>query len=104
MSKEYKGKRIVLWPINIDSTASRTEGRKVPLRDAVRKPRAEEIVEAAQRLGLNPVTEKSRYPRKWWEQTTRVIVDKVGSKLDTLKTIAREVKKIREEKKLHRAS
>jgi len=104
MSKEYRGKRIVLWPINIDSTASRSEGRKIPLRDAVRKPRAEEIIEAAQRLGLNPVTEKAKYPRRWWEQTTRVIVDKAGSKLETLKMIAREVKKIREEKKLHRAS
>ncbi len=104
MSKEYRGKRVVLWPANIDSTASRSEGRKIPLRDAVRKPRADEIVEAAQRLGLNPVIEKARYPRKWWEQTTRIVVDKAGSKLETLKMIAREIRKLREEKKLHRAS
>ncbi len=104
MSRELKGKRIVLWPINIDSTASRGEGRKVPLRDAVRRPRVEEVVEAAQRLGLNPVTEKARYPRKWWEQTTRVVVDKRGSKLETLKTIAREIRRLREEKKLHKSS
>ncbi|BEP18235.1 signal recognition particle subunit SRP19/SEC65 family protein [Pyrofollis japonicus] len=100
MSKEYRGKRVVLWPVNIDSSASRGEGRKIPLRDAVRKPRVEEIVEAARRLGLNPVVEEARYPRKWWEQTKRIIVDKAGSKLETLRRIAAEVKRLREEKKL----
>jgi signal recognition particle subunit SRP19 len=99
MSREYRGKRIVVWPIYIDSTASRGEGRKIPLSSAVRKPRVEEIVEAAERLGLHPEVEDARYPRQWWEQRKRVIVDKVGSKLKTLKMIAEEIKKIREEKK-----
>ena len=100
MSKEYRGKRVVVWPIYLDSTASRSEGRKVPMSYAVRKPRVEEIVEAAERLGLNPEVEEARYPRRWWEQKKRVIVDKVGSKLNTLKMIAEEVKKLRQERKL----
>ncbi|ABM79981.1 signal recognition particle protein Srp19 [Hyperthermus butylicus] len=99
MSKEYRGRRIVLWPANIDSTLSRSEGRKIPLRDAVRKPRVEEIVEAANRLGLNPTVEEAAYPRSWWEQRKRVVVDKVGSKLNTLRMIAQEVKKLREERR-----
>lgn len=99
MSREYRGRRIVVWPVYIDSTASRGEGRKIPLRDAVRKPRVEEIVEAARRLGLNPEVEEARYPRSWWENTRRVIVDKIGSKLSILKALAAELRKLREEKR-----
>ncbi|HIQ24321.1 MAG TPA: signal recognition particle protein Srp19 [Pyrodictium delaneyi] len=99
MSREYRGRRIVVWPVYIDSTASRGEGRKISLRDAVRKPRVEEIVEAAKRLGLNPEVEEARYPRSWWENTRRVIVDKMGSKLATLKALATELRKLREEKR-----
>jgi signal recognition particle subunit SRP19 len=99
LSREYRGKRVVVWPIYIDATASRGEGRKVPLSHAVRKPRVEEIVEAAERLGLHPEVEDARYPRRWWEQKRRVIVDKVGSKLETLKRIAEEIKRLREEKR-----
>jgi len=98
VSRKLAGRRVVLWPVNIDAAASRGEGRKIPAREAVRRPRVEEIVEAAERLGLNPVVEDARYPRRWWEQRQRIIVDKKGSKLETLKMIAREVKKIREEK------
>ncbi|NOZ89235.1 MAG: signal recognition particle protein Srp19 [Crenarchaeota archaeon] len=99
MSREYRGRRIVVWPVYIDSTASRGEGRKVAKRYAVRRPRVEEIVEAAERLGLHPEVEEARYPREWWGQTRRVVVDKLGSKLETLKRIAEEVARIREERR-----
>ncbi len=98
MSRRFKGKRVILWPINIDATATRGEGRKIPLKHAVRKPRVEEIVEAAKMLGLNPEVEEARYPRKWWEQKQRIIVDKMDSKLKTLIAIAEAVKKLRERK------
>ena len=96
MSRRYRGRRVVLWPVNIDATASRGEGRKIPLRYAVRKPRVEEIVEAARELGLNPEVEEARYPRRWWEQRQRIVVDKLGSKLKTLIAIAEAVKRLRE--------
>ncbi len=102
MSREYRGRRIVVWPTNIDSTRSRGEGRKIPRRDAVPRPRVEEIVEAAERLGLHPEVEDARYPRRWWEDRQRVVVDKMGSKLETLKAIAAEIRRIREERKMVR--
>ncbi len=103
MSREYRGKRIVVWPAYIDASLSRGEGRKLPLRDAVRRPRVEEVVEAAERLGLHPEVEESPYPRRWWDQKRRVVVDKAGSKLETLRAIAAEVKRLRDEKRrLHR--
>ena len=96
MSRRYRGRRVVLWPVNIDATASRGEGRKIPLRYAVRKPRVEEIVEAARELGLNPEVEEARYPRRWWEQRQRIVVDKLGSKLKTLIAIAEADNRLRE--------
>jgi len=99
VSREYRGRRIVVWPAYLDATLSRGEGRRLPLRDAVRKPRVEELVEAAQRLGLNPEVEDARHPRRWWEQRQRIVVDKAGSKLATIKRLAEEVRKIREERK-----
>jgi len=99
VSREYRGRRIVVWPVYLDAAASRGEGRKIPLRDAVRRPRVEEIVEAAERLGLHPEVEEARYPREWWSQDKRVVVDKVGSKLETLKRLAREIARLREERR-----
>ncbi|AEM39836.1 Ribonucleoprotein complex SRP, Srp19 component [Pyrolobus fumarii 1A] len=102
MSREYRGKRVVVWPSYIDASKSRGQGRKIPRKDAVPRPRVEEIVEAAERLGLNPEVEEARYPRAWWEDRQRVVVDKLGSKLETLKAIAREIRRIREERRMVR--
>ncbi len=99
MSRELRGKRVVVWPAYLDSTLSRGEGRKIPRREAVRRPRPEEIVEAAKRLGLNPVLEEARYPRRWWDQKKRIIVDRAGSKLETLRLIAKELRRLRDEKR-----
>ncbi len=98
MSREYRGKRIVVWPAYIDATLSRSEGRKIARKEAVRKPRVEEIVEAAKKLDLNPEVEDARYPRQWWVQKQRVIVDKKGGKLEILRMIAREIENMRKKK------
>ncbi|MET1128317.1 MAG: signal recognition particle protein Srp19 [Thermoproteota archaeon] len=100
MSRRYQGKRVVVWPAYIDATKTRREGRKLPLSESIRRPRVDEIVEAARRLGLNPEVEQARYPRDWLEERERVVVDKRGSKLETLRLIAREVAKLREERRL----
>ena len=99
LSREYRGKRVVVWPAYLDASLSRGEGRKLPRREAVRRPRIEEIVEAAERLGLNPVVEEAEYPRRWWEQRRRVVVDKMGSKLETLRAIAAEIRRLRERRR-----
>ncbi|MEB3774486.1 MAG: signal recognition particle protein Srp19 [Desulfurococcales archaeon] len=94
MKEEYKGK-IVFWPINIDSTVSIRKGRKIPLDAAVKNPRLQEVIEAAQKLGLNPEVERKSYPRNWWSQTARIVVDKKWSKRETLKRISMEIKRRR---------
>jgi signal recognition particle subunit SRP19 len=96
LSRDYKGKKIIVYPQYIDSTKSRSEGRRIPRNEAVAKPRIEEIIRAAEELGLNPILEaEASYPREWWV-SGRVIVDKIGSKIKTLRIIARKIKELRE--------
>jgi len=96
LSRELKGKRIVIYPQYLDSTKTRSEGRRVPLNIAVSNPLIEEIYAVAEALGLNPeVEENKHYPKSWWEQPGRVIVDKIGSKLNTLKLIASKISELR---------
>jgi signal recognition particle subunit SRP19 len=88
--------KIIIWPANIDSQKSRSDGRKISEKDAVPSPTLEEIEEAAERLGLNPVVEKDKaYPKEWWEVSGRVIADKKKPKSILLKEIAAEIKKVR---------
>ncbi len=94
-SREYKGRRMVMWPVNLDEKASRGMGRKIPKSKAVANPKIQEIVEAARLLGLNPEIEEKAYPREWWTYTARVVVDKVGSKRRTLIAIAEKIKELR---------
>ena len=99
MTRDYKGKRVVVWSTYIDSSQTRSQGRRLSREKAVWKPRLEEIVKAAEELGLDPVVEDSPYPRKWFEDRKRVIVNKVESKRKTLLLIAETIKKLRERKR-----
>ncbi len=99
MSRDYREKRVVVWPAYIDATLSRKMGRRVPRSVAVPNPTVEEIVEAASQLGLNPVIEDSPYPRAWWKYRQRVVVDKTGPKQQVLRKIAEKIKEIRREKR-----
>lgn len=94
-SRDFKGKRVVVWPVYLDSNASRGMGRKIPKSRAVPNPKIREIVEAARSLGLNPVVEEKAYPRGWWTYTERVVVDKIGSKRRTLLAIADRIRDMR---------
>jgi signal recognition particle subunit SRP19 len=94
-TRKLIGKKIVIYPSYLDFYDSKTQGRKVSRFFSVQRPTAKEIYSAAERLGLNPVIEKKKYPKAWWEETERVIVSKSVSKRETLKMIAAEIKKMR---------
>ncbi len=100
MSKKYKGKYIVIWPSNIDSTKSRSMGRKIPLKDAVKSPKKEELIEAAKELGIFiKFDEEKRYPKNWIYERGRLVVKKVDRKIEILKKIARKISEMRPRKK-----
>jgi signal recognition particle subunit SRP19 len=97
---------VIVWPANLDSVRSRTEGRKVGKALAIAAPRLDEIDEAAKRLQLEAelVQVKSR-PNSWWEKEGYAILGKKGTKTSLLRSLAGEIRKTRaseDENKKHR--
>lgn len=88
--------KVTIWPVNIDSTKTVKEGRKIPKNNAVNIPKLREISRAATKLGLNPEVEKDKsYPKSWWESSGRVMVDKKQPKREILIKISNTIKGFR---------
>jgi signal recognition particle subunit SRP19 len=95
MMMKDKGK-LVIWPAYIDQTKSRSSGRIISRKNAIKEPHLNEIKEAAKQLGLNPEVEPEKaYPKTWWEVSGRVLVDDKGPKSVIAKQIALAIKKMR---------
>ena len=88
--------KLVIWAVNIDSTKSRGEGRKLSKGLAVQAPRLDEIKEATTRLSLDAelAPGKSR-PNLWWEKSGYVVLPKSNSRTALMRSLASEIKKIR---------
>ncbi len=81
-----------------DSNKSREEGRRVAASQAVISPRVPEIQEAAANLGLQPeLVPNKGYPKTPWSKQGMLLVEKKGSKEQTIKRIARQLQKSRNE-------
>ncbi|NPB02699.1 MAG: signal recognition particle protein Srp19 [Methanopyri archaeon] len=91
--------RCVVWVVYFDADRSRSEGRAVPKHLAVRNPRLIDVKRAAEELGLNPEVQRDKaYPKRWWEDKGRLIVDKIdGSKRKTILAIAEKLKEMKGE-------
>lgn len=84
--------KIVVWPVYLDSGYSRGEGRRVPRNLAVRGVRAEEVFQAAEDLGLNPVLKAAAsYPKHPWQREGSVLVDDNAPKTEILRSLAEGV-------------
>jgi signal recognition particle subunit SRP19 len=95
MMMRDKGK-LVIWPVYIDQTKSRSSGRIISRKNAIKEPKLNEINQAARQLGLNPEIEPEKaYPKSWWEVSGRVLVDDKGPKSIIAKQIASAIKKMR---------
>ena len=87
----------IIWPVDIDSTKSRDQGRKLPVSRAIKQPNLREIVQAATILGYGPEpTEKMAKPGHHWEKVGYVTIKKAAPKGTMLKSIAGEIVKIRQ--------
>ncbi|HWR24973.1 MAG TPA: signal recognition particle protein Srp19 [Methanosarcina sp.] len=90
-----KGK-LVIWPVYLDQTKSRSSGRIISRKNAIKEPQLNEIKEAAKKLGMNPEVEPEKaYPKSWWEVSGRVLIDDKGPKSVVAKQIALSIKKMR---------
>lgn len=91
--------RLVIWPVYMDATKSRAEGRLLSVKDSVKSPVLKEIEKAALELNLNPVVEIDKaYPKSWWGISGRVLVDKNGPKSIITKQIAAKINRARGQK------
>lgn len=91
--------RLVIWPVYLDATKSRAEGRLLSAKDSVKSPVLKEIEKAAIELNLNPAVETDKaYPKSWWDISGRVLVDKKGPKSIIAKQIAAKINRARGQK------
>lgn len=87
-----KQDKVVLWPVYFDSTKKRSEGRRVPKRLAVPKPKLEEVQGAAVLVGLRPeIVSDTAYPSFSRQKTGLVTVPRKGSKTQIMRKIAEKM-------------
>ncbi len=91
--------RLIIWPVYLDATKSRAEGRILSLKESIKSPVLKEIEKAASELNMNPVVEADKaHPKSWWVVSGRVLVDKKGPKSVMTKQIAQKIHKTRGQK------
>lgn len=90
---------LVIWPVYLDATKSRAEGRILSMKDSVKSPVLKEIERAASELSLAPVVEADKsHPKSWWVVSGRVLVVKKAPKSVITKQIAQKINKTRGQK------
>ncbi len=85
--------KLVVWPLYFDAARSRSEGRMIPLHDAVREPTIDDVITAALKSGLKPEIEREkRHPKTWADVSGRILVQKSNPKSEILKRISKNMK------------
>lgn len=91
--------KLVIWPLYLDATKTRREGRLLSMKDSIKSPVLREIEKAALELDLAPVVESDKaHPKSWWIISGRVLIDKKGPKSIMAKKIAAHISKTRGQK------
>ena len=90
----------IYWPAYFDIKRSRSDGRRLPRKFAIDKVSADIIAKAAKRLGYNAELESNyRYPRSWYDEPGRVLIDTKGKKKSkVLVEVAKEIQKMKTKK------
>jgi len=87
---------VIIWPAYFDVVRSREDGRRVPKSIAVVSPKIAEVKEAAEKLSLTcEVFPEAGYPKTSWLKTGMVLVEKKGSKNQTITMIAKQLSNMR---------
>ena len=88
---------LIFWPQYFDAKRSRGGGRRLPVKLAIDKVTHKEIAAAAKKLGYKVEIEGNyKYPRTWWENPGRVLINTKGKKKSkVILEVAKEIRKIR---------
>jgi signal recognition particle subunit SRP19 len=86
---------LIFWPQYFDAKRSRTNGRRLPKKFSIEKVTLEDIAKAARNLGYKTEIEKNyKYPKTWWEDSGRVLIDSKGKKKSkVILEVAKEMRK-----------
>ncbi|MFX1374511.1 MAG: signal recognition particle subunit SRP19/SEC65 family protein [Promethearchaeota archaeon] len=87
---------IIFWPQYFDAKRSRSKGRRLPKKFAMDKVSLGDISKAAKNLGYNVEIEQHyKYPRTWWDDPGRVVIDAKGKKKSkVMLEVAKEIRKL----------
>ena len=84
--------KYIIYPLYFDSSISRKDGRRIPIKLSVEKPLISEISVAAKNLGFQPILENDcSHPKKSWKNEGRILVDKEDSKQSMILQIAKSL-------------
>jgi len=91
---------IIFWPQYFDSKRTRAQGRRVPIKYAIDRVNVKDLNLSIRKLGYNAQVESNyKYPRSWWDDSGRIVVDTKGKKKsNVLIEIAKELKKTQTKK------
>lgn len=85
--------KLVVWPLYFEAARSRSEGRMIPLHDAVKEPTIDDVISAALRSGLKPEIEREKkHPKTWADASGRILVQKSQPKSEILRRISKNLK------------
>ncbi|MFH0849171.1 MAG: signal recognition particle subunit SRP19/SEC65 family protein [archaeon] len=89
--------KIVIWPHNLDSSKTRSEGRKISKSQSVPEPKLNEIETAAKIMSLQPsVTNERARPSSSWLRSGYVVVERKDGRIATLQSIVRQIARQRQ--------
>ncbi len=87
-------KKIIIYPAYFNPKYSRKEGRRIPKKLSF-EAKIDTIAKALKDLGYKfEIEENKRFPRFWYEEKGRIIVESDERKGELIKKIAIKVRKI----------
>ena len=88
-------KPIVIYPEYFDYNLKRSEGRKVPLSEAVRSPKIDELSSLLSKIGCNFQTSKSNHSGNWSNLSGSLKVNTDLSKTQLIHKLGSSLKVLR---------
>ena len=86
--------RIIIYPAYFNAHYSRREGRRVARNHAF-EAKLDTIIRAVKELGYEfEVEEDKRYPRFWWKERGRVIIETDEPKTEVIRKIAKKIRNL----------
>ena len=89
-------KPVVIYPEYFDHRLKRSEGRKVPLSEAVKSPKVEELSSILSTLGCDFHISKASHPGNWSKTEGSLKVNAGFSKTQLIHKLGSSLKKLRQ--------